>query len=73
MKPDGQSATSLAKTLYSLGGISKTAFENLTATLDCRNNLAHGFRARSPGISVERLGSEIRKILSERQAVADAG
>ncbi len=55
MKPDGQSATSLAKTLYSLGGISKTAFENLTATLDCRNNLAHGFRARSPGISVERL------------------
>jgi hypothetical protein len=49
LKPDGQSAMSLAKTLYSLGGISKRAFESLSAALDCRNNLAHGFSFAAAG------------------------
>lgn len=65
LKPDGQSGISLAKSLYSIGEITKATYENITAALQSRNTLVHGFRVRpADEMNVDRVKSEVRKLLA---------
>jgi hypothetical protein len=70
INPKGQSALSLAKSLYSVGELTKRSFDDLTGTLHVRNELVHGFRVRRRSHNgVESLGALVRELLSGNEAV----
>ena len=65
VNPEGQSALSLAKALYSVGEITKRDFEELSGALRTRNTLMHGFRVgRSIRTSVQGLTTLAMELLS---------
>ncbi len=61
---DGQSALSLAKSLYSIGEITKRSLDILIDALRTRNALAHGFHIRrGPRTRVQKLALVIKELL----------
>jgi len=65
VNPEGQSALSLAKSLYSVGEITKRDCEELSGALRTRNALMHGFRVgRGIRTSVQRLTTMAKELLS---------
>lgn len=72
IKPDGQSGMSIAKSLYSIGEIAKSTFDDLTDMFHLRNSLVHGFRAERPiQTRIERFETEIKKLVSNGRATQE--
>jgi hypothetical protein len=68
VNPEGQSALSLAKSLYSVGEITKRDFEEFSGGLRARNALIHGFRVgRGIRTSLQRLTTMAKELLSESE------